>query len=63
MVLFGGVGVVQQFVRRQLVDEYWIKVYPFALGNGQAVFTDLVDRACLSLVNCKAHDSGILTLR
>jgi dihydrofolate reductase len=63
MVLIGGVSTVQQFVRHRLVDEYWIKVYPFALGNGQPVFTDLVDRARLSLVNCKAHHSGILTLR
>jgi dihydrofolate reductase len=54
---------VQQFVQHGLVDEYWIKVYPFALGNGQPVFTDLVDRARLNLVYSKAYDSGILTLR
>jgi dihydrofolate reductase len=46
-----------------LVDEYWIKVYPVALGNGQPVFTDLANRARLHLVHSKSYDSGILTLR
>jgi dihydrofolate reductase len=46
-----------------LVDEYWIKVYPVALGNGQPVFTDLANRARLHLVHSKSYGSGILTLR
>jgi dihydrofolate reductase len=63
MVLFGGVSTVQQFVRHGLVDEYWIKVYPFALGAGQPVFTDLADRARLDLVDSAGHHSGVVTLR
>jgi dihydrofolate reductase len=35
LVLFGGVETVQQFVRHGLVDEYWLKIHPVALGNGQ----------------------------
>lgn len=63
MVLFGGVQIAQQFVQRALVDEYWIKLYPIALGAGQPMFTDLRDRASLRLVDCRAWGSGILTLR
>jgi dihydrofolate reductase len=63
MVLFGGVSTVQQFVQHGLVDEYWMKLYPAALGAGQPLFTDLKQRANLSLVQSNAHDSGILTLR
>lgn len=63
MVLFGGVSIVQQFVAAGLVDEYWIKLYPIALGEGQPLFTDLKQRAELKLVESKAWDSGILTLR
>jgi dihydrofolate reductase len=63
MVLFGGVSTVQQFVQHGLVDEYWIKLYPSALGAGQPLFTDLKQRANLSLVQAKAHGSGIVTLR
>jgi dihydrofolate reductase len=63
MVIFGGVNTVQQFVRHGLVDEYWIKTYPIALGAGQPLFTDLEQRANLKLTQAKAHDSGIVTLR
>ncbi|NUK73880.1 dihydrofolate reductase family protein [Streptomyces lunaelactis] len=63
VVLFGGVGTVQRFVQQRLVDAYWIKVYPFALGAGRPLFTDLEERARLSLVHSKAYESGILVLR
>ncbi len=63
MVLFGGVSTVQQFVQHGLVDEYWIKLHPAALGAGQPLFTDLRQRANLSLAQSKGHDSGIVTLR
>jgi dihydrofolate reductase len=63
MVIFGGVNTVQQLVQRQLVDEYWIKLYPVALGAGQPLFTDLNQRANLKLARSKAYDSGIITLR
>ncbi len=63
MVLFGGVSTVQQFIEHGLVDEYWIKVYPVALGAGQPLFPNLKHRANLTLVHSKAYDSGILTLR
>lgn len=61
MVLFGGVSTVQEFVRAGLVDEYWVKLYPTAIGAGQPLFTDR--RAELRLVDSKAWASGTLTLR
>jgi dihydrofolate reductase len=63
MVLFGGVDTVQQFVRHGLVDEYWIKLYPSALGEGRPLFTDLRQRVNLTLLHSRAYDSGIVTLR
>ncbi len=60
LVLFGGVSIVQQFVREGLVDEYWTKLYPTAIGAGQPMFTE---RRELELVENKAWESGILTLR
>ncbi|WP_410666802.1 dihydrofolate reductase family protein [Amycolatopsis sp. cmx-4-68] len=61
MVLFGGVSTVQQFVRMDLVDEYWIKLYPTAIGAGQPLFTER--RTELELAESQAWKSGILTLR
>jgi len=63
MVLFGGVSIVQQFVQHGLVDEYWIKIYPYGLGAGRPLFTGLDRRAELMLLDSKAYDSGIVTCR
>ncbi len=63
MVLFGGNQTVQRFVQLGLVDEYWIKLYPVALGTGQPIYTNLAQPADLRLVDSKTWDSGIVTLR
>jgi dihydrofolate reductase len=63
MVLFGGNQTVRRFVQLGLVDEYWIKLYPVALGAGQPLFSDLGGPAGLTLVETKTWDSGIVTLR
>jgi dihydrofolate reductase len=60
MVLFGGVSTVQSFVHSGLIDEYWIKVYPVAIGTGQPLFPTPVD---LTLIDSKTYDSGIITSR
>jgi dihydrofolate reductase len=60
MVLFGGVSTVQAFVHSGLIDEYWIKLYPVAIGAGQPLFPTAVD---LTSTGSVAYDSGIITLR
>ncbi|MCP2338024.1 dihydrofolate reductase family protein [Actinomadura rupiterrae] len=60
LVLFGGVETVQQFVRLGLVDEYWIKHYPVALGAGRPLFTERTD---LTLTDAAPYPSGIVVLR
>lgn len=63
LVLFGGNRTVRRFVQLGLVDEYWIKLYPVALGAGQPLFTDLDKPAALSLIDSRTWTSGITTLR
>ncbi len=63
LVIFGGASTVQSFVQQGLIDEYWIKLHPVAIGKGLPVFTDLKHKASLKLVHSKAYDSGVLTLR
>ncbi|MDP9363926.1 MAG: dihydrofolate reductase family protein [Chloroflexota bacterium] len=63
LVLFSGVSTVQSCVRHRLIDEYWIKLHPVAIGRGQTVFPDLGDRAGMTLIGSKTYDSGIVVLR
>lgn len=63
LVIFGGASTVQSFVQHGLIDEYWIKLHPVAIGQGLPVFPDLEDKVGLTLTDSTAYDSGVLTLR
>jgi dihydrofolate reductase len=60
IVAFAGVTLVNSLVEHGLVDEYWIKLCPTAIGEGRPLFRA---RTPLALVDAKAWDSGTLTLR
>lgn len=63
MVIFGGASTVQQMIRLGLVDEYWFKVMPVAVGQGVGVFNRLEAPADLTLVGHKIYRSGVIGLR
>jgi riboflavin biosynthesis pyrimidine reductase len=60
IVAFGGVTLVGSLVEHGLVDEYWIKLVPTAIGEGRPLFRE---RTALRLLDSKAWPSGTLTLR
>lgn len=60
IVAFGGVTLVNSLVAERLVDEYWIKLCPTAIGAGRPLFPV---RTPLKLIDSKAWDSGTVTLR
>ena len=62
LVVFGGVQTVQSLVGARLVDEYWLKVNPVAIGRGGAVFGALEDHASLTLVSARSFPSGTVAL-
>jgi dihydrofolate reductase len=63
MAIFGGAGTVAEFVRLGLVDEYWLKVQPVAIGQGLPVFGRLDSQVDLTLVWSKIYTSGVVGLR
>lgn len=63
LVLFGGVNIAQTFVRLDLVDEFWIKLQPIALGAGKLLFKDLTKRLSLKLLESKTFTSGVTFLK
>jgi dihydrofolate reductase len=63
VVVFGGVDTARQFVEHRVVDEYWLKVYPVALGRGQPLFPDDIGRTHLALIDSQPWESGIITAR
>jgi dihydrofolate reductase len=63
LMLTGGARTVAEAVRLGLVDEYWFKVMPVAIGQGLPVFARLDAPADLTLVWSKVYPSGVLGLR
>jgi dihydrofolate reductase len=56
----GGASFARSLVRERLVDEYWLLVYPVALGRGLSPFTELEKPLALELANRTAFDGGVV---
>jgi dihydrofolate reductase len=61
--LFGGAELTASFVNAGLVDEFWLSVHPVLLGAGKPLFQKIGDRKNLKLIDHKAYDSGLVSLR
>jgi dihydrofolate reductase len=62
IVLCGGVGIAQTFMKLGLIDEYQLIVHPLDLGKGKRLFESQEDRLKLKLLDTKKFQSGIAAL-
>jgi len=62
LVVFGGVQTVRSLVAADLVDEYWLKLNPVAIGRGGSMFSDLADSRSLKLRSARSYPSGTVAL-
>ncbi|MEQ7127701.1 dihydrofolate reductase family protein [Actinopolymorpha sp. B11F2] len=60
LVMFGGVQTIRSMIAADLVDEYWLKISPVAVGQGSSMFADLPERRSLTLRGAKGYPSGML---
>jgi dihydrofolate reductase len=60
IVVTGSLTLVPELMRRELVDEYRLFVYPTAVGEGQRLFTRPLS---LRLVETRAFRAGVVLLR
>jgi dihydrofolate reductase len=62
MVVAGGAGIAQTFMRLDLIDEYYVTVHPVVLGMGKPLFGNLGDKIKLKLVGTKTFNTGAVEL-
>lgn len=62
LVVFGGVQTVRSLVSAGVVDEFWLKVNPVAVGQGGPVFADLSAPVRLELQSVRSFPSGSVAL-
>jgi len=58
----GGANLAAQFIALDLVDEYWVIVYPVLLGGGKPMFSPFDGRLDLDLFDSRIFSSGVSVL-
>lgn len=58
--VYGSANLVQTLMKHDLVDEFWLKIYPLTLGSGKRLFVDGTIPAAFKLTEGRVGPSGII---
>ena len=58
--VYGSANLVQTLMKHDLVDEFWLKIYPLTLGSGKRLFADGTIPAAFKVTNSQISPSGII---
>lgn len=58
--VYGSANLVQTLMKHDLVDEFWLKIYPLTLGVGKRLFTDGTIPAAFKVTESRISPTGIL---
>jgi dihydrofolate reductase len=58
--VYGSANLVQTLMENDLVDEFWLKIFPVALGMGKRLFDKGTIPASYTLVESKSSPSGVI---
>ncbi|HUI31966.1 MAG TPA: dihydrofolate reductase family protein [Candidatus Acidoferrales bacterium] len=61
-ISLGGISVAQEFMRRDLIDEYWLAIQPVVCGKGRRLFDGVSHMIRLKLIDRKTFKSGVVVL-
>lgn len=63
IIAHGGLSFWQSLVRLDLVDEYRVTLFPYLVGKGRRLFSDLEESRQLELVSSTAFANGTVELQ
>ncbi|MCA0456572.1 MAG: dihydrofolate reductase family protein [Chloroflexi bacterium] len=58
--VYGSANLVQTLMKHDLVDEFWLKIYPLTLGSGKKLFTDGTIPAAFKVTESQISPNGII---
>lgn len=58
--VFGSANLVQTLMKHDLVDEFWLKIYPLTLGTGKRLFADGTIPAAFKVTESQISPNGIM---
>jgi dihydrofolate reductase len=60
MQVYGSGNLVQSLMKHDLVDEFWLKIFPITLGEGKRLFEKGTIPAAFKLYKSKVTPSGVI---
>ncbi|MCL4364593.1 dihydrofolate reductase family protein [Patescibacteria group bacterium] len=58
--VYGSGDLVQTLLKHDLVDEFWLKIFPLILGKGKHLFGNGATPAAFELIGSKVSPSGVI---
>lgn len=58
--VYGSANLVQTLMEHDLVDEFWLKIFPLTLGTGKRLFEKGTQPAAFKLYESKISPNGII---
>lgn len=58
--VYGSANLLQTLIKHDLVDAYWLKIYPLTLGSGKRLFADGTIPAAFKVTDSKISPSGVI---
>ncbi len=60
--VYGSANLLQTLMKHDLVDEFWLKIYPLTLGSGKRLFVDGTIPAAFKVTESSVGSSGIIAV-
>ncbi|AXR68326.1 dihydrofolate reductase family protein [Leptospira mayottensis] len=58
--VYGSANLVQTLMKQDLVDEFWLKIFPLTLGSGKRLFVDGTIPAAFKVMESQVSPNGII---
>ena len=60
MHVYGSTNLLQTLLKHDLVDEFWLKIYPLTLGSGKRLFADGTIPAAFKVTDSQVSPTGVI---
>ncbi len=58
--VYGSANLLQTLMKHDMVDEFWLKIYPLTLGSGKKLFVDGTIPAAFKVTESQVSPGGII---
>jgi dihydrofolate reductase len=60
--VYGSANLVQTLIKHDLVDAFWLKIFPITLGRGKRLFADGTIPAAFKVTESKITPNGVIVV-